>query len=201
MHFKIKSVTVNISFTFFAVILLVICFDNERFLLISILSSFLHELVHIIFILICGGGISEFSLTLLGGKIKRNQNLRLNYLKEAIISLSAPAANIIAGALTYTLGLEIVGTVNLIIGIFNILPFYDFDGGRGLSYLLSVCLDHSLIIKITDITSVISVVLISFCAIALIYNRNPSYSLIILCFYMFFSLFKNISTEKNLKNI
>lgn len=201
MYFKIKSASVSVSFTFFAVILLAICFDNEGILLISILSSFLHEAVHIILILICGGGISEFSLTLFGGKIERKQNLRLSNSKEAIISLSAPAINIIAGALTYTFGFEKAGLINLIIGTFNILPFYDFDGGRGLFYILSDYLDHSLIRKITDITSVISVILISFFTITLICNRKPSFSFIVLCLYMFFTLFRNISTEKSFKNI
>ncbi len=201
MCFKIKSATIKISFTFFAVVLLIMCFDNEGIVLTSLVSSLFHELIHIIFILLCGGGIEEFSLTLFGGKIQRKQSLKLSNFKEAIISLSAPAANIFAGALVHFFGYEIIAIVNLIIGLFNILPFYDFDGGRGLFYILSNNLDHSEIAKTIDITSVISVIIITFFTITLIYNHKPSLSLIILCSYMFFTLFSNISTEKNYKII
>jgi membrane-associated protease RseP (regulator of RpoE activity) len=195
MHFKIKSVTVNISFTFFAVILLIICFETNDILLISLVSSLFHELVHIIFILICGGEIGEFSLALFGAKISRKQNLKMTNIKESIISLSAPATNIIVGALMHLLGYEIIGIVNITIGIFNILPFYDFDGGRGLFYILSNHLDHLKIVKIINTTSVLSVILIATFTVTLFFNQKNGISMLFLNIYMIFSLFKNISSE------
>ncbi len=200
MRFKIKSTNIKISFTFFAVILLVMCFDNNGILLVSLISALFHELIHIVFILLFGGGIEEFSLTLFGGKIQRKQNLKLSNFKEAIISLCAPATNIIVGALFLFSKIQLIGYVNLVIGIFNALPFYDFDGGRGLFYLLSDYLEHSKITRILNVTSVISVSLISSFTVTLFFNKKASVSILLLSVYMVFVLFKNLSTE-NVKNI
>lgn len=195
MHFKIKSANVKISFTFFAVILLVICFDNEKILLVSLIFSLLHEIAHVIFIYLCGGGIDEFSLTLLGGNIKRNQNYKSSNIKEAIISLSAPATNLFVGALFLLGEFQTVGYVNLVLGIFNVLPFYDFDGGRGLYYILSNHLNYTKIVKILNITSVLSVTFVSSVTVTLFFNHKTGVSALLLSTYMIFSLFRNISSE------
>ena len=71
MLFKIKFVRVKISFSFFALVLLMLSFDNSSILLVSLISSLFHELIHIVFIFLFGGKISELSLSLLGGKIQR----------------------------------------------------------------------------------------------------------------------------------
>lgn len=195
MHFKIKSANVKISFTFFAIILLVICFDNEKILLFSLIFSLVHEIVHVIFIYLCGGGVDEFSLTLFGGNIKRKQNYKLSNIKEAIISLSAPATNLFVGVLFLLGGFQTVGYVNLVLGIFNVLPFYDFDGGRGVYYILSNHLDHTKIVKILNITSILSVSLITTVTVTLFLNQKIGISILVLSVYMIFSLFKNLSSE------
>ena len=195
MQFKIKSVRVKISFTFFAMVLLAVCLDNSGILLISLISSLFHELVHIIFIFLCGGKISELSLSILGGRIQRQQNLKLSSIKEAIISLSAPVFNIFTGAFMLFCGFKAVGYVNLVIGLLNVLPFFDFDGGRGLYYLLSAFLPQEKSRIIQNITSVASVVLISSVTVTLFFQGGFSVSLVILGLYMIFSLFKNLSAE------
>ncbi len=195
MRFRIKSTSFKISFTFFAVILLVICFDNKKILLSSLVFSLLHELVHVAFIYLYGGGIDEFSLTLFGGNIKRKQNYKSSNIKEAIISLSAPATNLFVGALLLLHGFQTPGYVNLVLGIFNLLPFYDFDGGRGLYYVLCDRLDNKIIIKILNVTSVLSVAFIATVTVTLFFNQKTGFSLLFLSIYMIFSLFKNLSSE------
>ena len=201
MQFKIKSTRIELSFTFLALILLTTCFDKEGILLISLISSVIHELIHIAFIIALGGKISEISFSIFGGNIKRSKALRLTNLKEFFISISAPATNIIVGALLLFFNFELWGYINLIIGGFNILPFYDFDGGRGLFYLFSNYLNHASVNKILNITSVLSVILISTFTVAVFFNGETGISMLLLCVYMFFSLFKNLKTEQFDKNI
>ena len=172
MHFNIKSVRVKISFTFIALILLAVCFDDSEIMLMSLFCSLFHEFVHIIYIFLCGGEISEFSLSLFGGKIQRKQNHRLSNLKEAIISLSAPVLNVFTGALLLLYDYKLCGYVNLVIGLFNILPFYDFDGGRGLVYLLSGHFSYEKLLIVLNITSVISVALVSSLSVSLLFQRT-----------------------------
>ena len=201
MQFKIKSTRIELSFTFLALILLTTCFDKEGILLISLISSVIHELIHIAFIIALGGKISEISFSIFGGNIKRSKALRLTNLKEFFISISAPATNIIVGALLLLFKLNLWGYINLIIGIFNILPFYDFDGGRGLFYLLSNYLDYSSVIKILNFTSVLSTILVSSFTATVFFNSKTGFSMLILCVYMIIALFKNLKTEDYNKNI
>ncbi len=195
MQFKIKSTTIKLSFTFLALILLVSCFDKEGILIISLISSIIHEIIHIIPIVAFDGKISEISFSIFGGNIKRNNSLKLTNFKEFIISISAPATNIIVGALLLLFKLNLWGYINLIIGIFNILPFYDFDGGRGLFYLLSNYLDHSSVIKILNFTSILSAILVSSFTATVFFNSKTGFSVLILCVYMIIALFKNLKTE------
>ncbi len=201
MQFKIKSTKVDVSFTFLALILLTTCFDKEGILLISLISSVIHELIHIAFIIAFGGKISEITFSIFGGNIKRSKALKLTNLKEFFISISAPATNILAGALLVLFNIRLWGYINLIIGGFNILPFYDFDGGRGLFYLFSNYLNHSSVNKILNVTSALSVILISTFTVAVFFNGKTGVSMLLLCVYMIFSLFKNLKTEHFDKNI
>lgn len=195
MQFKIKSTRIELSFTFLALILLTACFDKEGILLISLVSSILHELIHLALIIAFGGKISQISFSIFGGNIKRSKAIKLTNFKEFFISISAPATNILAGALLVLFNINLWGYINLIIGVFNILPFYDFDGGRGLFYLLSNCLDLSIVNKILNVTSILSVLVISSFTVAVFFNSKTGVSMLLLCVYMFFSLFKNLKTE------
>lgn len=201
MQFKIKSTRIELSFTFLALIILTTCFDKEGILLISLVSSIFHELIHLTLIIAFGGKISEISFSIFGGNIKRSKALKLTNFKEFFISISAPATNIIVGALFLIFNFNLWGYINLIIGIFNILPFYDFDGGRGLFYLLSSYLDYSSVNKILNVTSVLSVIVISLFTVAVFFNSKTGVSMLILCLYMIFSLFKNLKAEDYSKNI
>ena len=195
MQFKIKSTRIELSFTFLSLIILTTCFDKEGILLISLVSSILHELIHLALIIAFGGKISQISFSIFGGNIKRSKALKLTNFKEFFISISAPATNILAGALLVLFNINLWGYINLIIGVFNILPFYDFDGGRGLFYLLSNCLDLSIVNKILNVTSILSVLVISSFTVAVFFNSKTGVSMLLLCVYMFFSLFKNLKTE------
>lgn len=195
MQFKIKSTRIELSFTFLSLIILTTCFDKEGILLISLVSSILHELIHLALIIALGGKISQISFSIFGGNIKRSKALKLTNFKEFFISISAPATNILAGALLVLFNINLWGYINLIIGVFNILPFYDFDGGRGLFYLLSNCLDLSIVNKILNVTSILSVLVISSFTVAVFFNSKTGVSMLLLCVYMIFSLFKNLKTE------
>ena len=104
----------------------------------SLLSAFAHECVHIFFIYLFGGKISSISISALGGTISRKNTAALNNLQEAVINISAPVFNIFLGffVLISSPQYEVFSYVNIIMGLFNILPFYSFDGGVFLKYIL-----------------------------------------------------------------
>ncbi len=199
MRFKVKNTNVKISFSFFAVFLLSLVSDTFNIYLFSFIVSLVHEFVHIVFILLFDGQISEFSLTLFGGNIKRNTTKIISNTKEAIISFSAPVTNIVIGVVSLFIPRKtsLFAIVNLFIGIFNILPFYNFDGGRGLYYLLSIKLSDNATNTILNFTSILVTIAFSFISVFTFINYNKNYLLLILSVYMILSIIVSLKERLN----
>ncbi len=191
MRFKVKNTEIYLSFTFFAVLLVLLCVGQLRICLYSLVSSLIHETVHIIFILIFSGGISSITISGFGANIKRTNDDLLKPSKEAIISFSAPVINLIVSLVLYLIYEKhtIFGTINMIIGIFNLLPYYTFDGGRGLDFLLKPLLSEKSIIIILDILSVCVTILFSFTSVYIFSNHSRNVTLLFLSIYMIANLF------------
>ncbi len=195
MRFKIRSTEVIISFSFFALILLSLTLENSGIFIISIITSLIHECIHLIFIVFFKAEVSSVRLSLFGGEIKR-AGLSVDDYKEALISLSAPVFNIIVGFVIHINNPDnLFGSVNLLTGLFNIMPFYSFDGGRGLYFILkgkvkeiniqTICLILSLLVCISFLT--INGVLIKNNSGNIFFLLMSLYMLILLVFKVFYS--------------
>ncbi len=183
MKFKIGKTRVSISFSFFALILLSCVWNNSRIFIISLVVSMLHELVHLTFIIIFGARLSEIRFSVAGGEIVRDDDV-LTSCKEAIISLSAPILNIITGGALLLFNPESLwGAVNLVIGVFNLLPYETFDGGRGMRFLLQGRISDTTLNVITAFFSF--VVCFFFLAINALLIKNNSGNI----FFLGISLF------------
>ncbi len=149
MKFKLKNTRVEISFSFCALILLCCVHRDNKIFLISLVVSLFHELVHLFFICLFGARADAIKFSFMGGEIIRGTDT-LAGCKEAIISLSAPVFNVVAGCILHIIYPESYwGVVNLIIGVFNLLPYEAFDGGRGLLFLLKDRVDSKALNIIT----------------------------------------------------
>ncbi len=184
MRFNINNISVKISFSFFALILFFLITDKITFYLITLASAFFHEIIHIVFICLFGGSISEISVTLLGGNIKRN-NYQCNYLQEAIINISAPVGNLIL-ALFFSKYIHVFH-INLVLGIFNILPFYTFDGGHFIKNILCLFIREKAADRILTVVSVVITVCFAFLGIY-IYLYSNNISLVVFSVYCFVSI-------------
>ncbi len=139
MEFKICNTKIKPCFSFFALILLLLIKGNNRLLIVALVVSLVHELIHLIFLLILKCRIDTIKLSVLGGNIIRDRGCATSHLGEALINFSAPLFNILTGIiiLIFSNGSP-WAYVNILIGVFNILPFYNSDGGNGLYHLLTV---------------------------------------------------------------
>lgn len=189
MLFKIGKLRFNLSFTFIAVILFIILNKKFNFLGVSLICSLLHELVHVIFIVAFGCEIEEIALTIFGGNIKRKSNSKTTLLKESVIHLSAPIFNIALGTIILIFNKNNHwGYVNLFIGLFNIAPFLNFDGGVGLCMILSYFLKEATVQKIITVTSFIIVVIFTAFDLWVSMNRGINISFVFINVY-FVALF------------
>ncbi len=194
MKFKIKNTEINVSFTFFAVFLILLCIGELKICLFSLVASLIHELIHIVFIIVFSCEISKMTLSAFGADIKRNSDILTSNYKEAIISFSAPVFNIIIGLVSYLIFKKptVFGTVNLIIGIFNLLPYFSFDGGRGLSFVLKSFFEEKTVEIILNIFSATVTILFSFISVYIFFHHKRNITLIFLSFYMIANLLVSV---------
>lgn len=198
MQFKIKNTDVKISFSFFAVYLIFLCTGKGKIFLITFVTALIHELIHIQFIYLFGASVSEISLSLFGATIKRCSDSEISNIKEAVINYSAPITNVVIGVVSVLLGGESTwATVNIITGLFNLLPFYFFDGGRGLYFSLSAMFSDRTCERILTVTSVIITVVFCFFAVYIFFAKDRNFLYILLSIYMIFAVTTGIfSAEK-----
>ena len=197
MQFKINNTSYKICFSFFAVILLALSTDKGKTLLLILLFAGLHEAVHLIFIYSLSDPPKSVSLSLLGANISRGTNSTTSLNSEILINISAPVFNIAAGAFFQLLSVKTeeysalfseFALINFVIGLFNLIPFYTFDGGNALKYFLLKLCNEKVTEQITTAISLAVTVLFSFASIYIFLNYSHNFSLLIMCAYMFIAI-------------
>ncbi len=190
MQFKVKEISVKVSFSFLALILYFIVTDNIRIYLITLFSAIVHESVHIIVIYLFKGNIKSIVFSASGGNIGRETSLDFSFLKEAMVNVSAPVINIILGIVFCYWGsaLKDFSIVNFMLGAFNLLPFHSFDGGRFLENILMYFFDYKKVKVVTDSISVLVAVFFTIVSILIFVKYEKNYFLILFSLYMILSI-------------
>lgn len=120
MEIKIKNFTFRLDFTFLILLSFAVLYGYESAVQI-ILFSVLHELGHIIMLLIFGARPTLIKLSFYGMGMKYEKHL--SKIQELFVLLCGPAVNL---ALFAFFGNEI----NLMLFLLNIFPVVPLDGGR-----------------------------------------------------------------------
>lgn len=190
MQFKIKNTTIKIHFTFFAVVLLFLVSGNFELFLVTSICAIIHEAVHIMFILLFSGRISEISLSLIGADIKRFSQYVISNTKEAMTCISAPLLNIALFLIFRNCDERFLlfSQVNFTLGFINLLPFYSFDGGCFVEYLLLTRFNEKKTDNILTVVSVITTVFASIFAILFSLHIKGIHPSAFFCLFMVLSL-------------
>ncbi len=199
MKFNIKGTEVYISFTFFIVFAVILLNGNLKLYFVILSFSVLHEFVHIVFLMIYGFPIRRIALSIFGGNISRDKNSE-EYIKEAIINLSAPIVNIVIGVvLLCSDNYKEWGNINLFIGAFNICPFYNFDGGRGLHNILTKISGRVGADKAIFVSSILVLLGFTFANTAVIATKKPNIFFVAINIYLISCFAVNLFKKDTLK--
>ncbi len=198
MLFNIFGIRIEITFLFIAFIAFVLTLKAPSNVLITIVSSLIHESGHLLVMLLSGNKPQKIRFELTGINIIRNQDISISNRNEILISLGGPLVNavvfILCCAYLCFKGNSIILTsacINLILMTFNLLPVKRLDGGNALYYFLVQKHNISFSLKIIQITSVFFIFLIFLWGIYIFIASKYNISVIIIAIFLTLSLFSN----------
>lgn len=142
LFFNFGKVKLEFDFTFFAVVALFTFLDTTGIAMLSFFACIIHEMGHLITMLFCK--ILPEKITFYGGGIKIISELHMySHIKQVLVLISGSGVNFIVFLLLFLYGgrldfyVVMLSTVNLLIGIFNLIPMGYFDGNQLLRIFLS----------------------------------------------------------------
>ena len=169
--------------------------------LAALLAAFLHELGHIIAAKIYNIELGELRLGIFGASLTSRVML-CSYKKEIFLCLAGPLVNLISVLIlfpfckNYDSFCTLFISASLFLGLLNLLPIYDFDGGRILFCLLSLRLSLKTVTLIIKISSFILIFILWSLSVYLLLRLSSSVSLFIFSLALFSKIF--LTQKENL---
>ena len=195
---KKTSLKIRLSFSG-AIMVLALFLTHSYISLAALLAAALHELGHIVAAKVCGIPLDELKLGIFGASLT-SKALLCSYKKEIILCLAGPLVNLTSALLV----LPFYNTENgfsslfisasLFLGILNLLPIYEFDGGRILFCMLSLRLSLKTSTKIIRTSSFILIFSLWCLSVYLLLRLSSSVALFIFSLSLFSKIFL---TQKN----
>jgi stage IV sporulation protein FB len=198
MAFNVFGIKIEITFLFVAFIAFILSLKVPSNVLITVLSSLIHECGHLIMMIISDNKPKNVRFELTGINIIRNQDIRVSNKNEILISLGGPLMNLIIVISCciylcfYNNNLIMTfACINLILMVFNLLPIKQLDGGNILFYSMMQNFDICFSSKVMKITSVIFIMIIFIWGIYVLISSRYNISIIIIAIFLTLSLFSD----------
>ncbi len=131
--FSLKGTKFYISFGFLFVITLMFIFDETASALISLTAFAVHEISHIIFILLFKGRVDYIKFSLLELNIS-TKVYALSKWERIVVSLAGAFGNFLMALIFFSINTS-VSLINIAVGCFQLLPIIGFDGDNVLEIL------------------------------------------------------------------
>ena len=126
------------GFSFFLLLAVVCRWQAGTMLLLSFLAILLHEIGHLLAMLLAKTSVKSINFTAFGVHIVRSAVQFVPPLRLVVVYLAGPAVNL----LLLPLGRQfpLFATLSLCLAVFNLLPVAPLDGGRALRAALAASL-------------------------------------------------------------
>lgn len=140
MKVKLGGTVLRINISFAVAVTLTLIVDESGLCATAFFCCIIHELGHIVTLLILGEKPKLIELSFYGVKLERFGVSGIRSFGEIIIYASGPTANFALSALLFIFGnaegVKTAAAVSLCLGLFNLLPCQPLDGGNILKFFL-----------------------------------------------------------------
>ena len=175
-----------------AVLLLaVMAYARSALLLATVLCVAVHESGHLLAARVMRIPLRLLELDLPGAKILP-AGLLPSYTSEWVLAASGPVASVLLFGLCAPLGTPFftkVAAISLCLGLFNLLPICDFDGGRILHALTAAVFGDHTARSVLSASSYLCLLLLFSISACLLLRYGQNMTLAVLCASLFARLF------------
>ncbi len=188
---KLFKTQIGFSFSFFAVIALIQLIQGTNYFLFALSACILHELGHIVMMCLFNVAPKQIIFYGAGIKITPDNSKITSVTFDFLILIAGVVTNFLLFLILYfcfqkNFNISLFAMFNLIIGVFNILPFKHFDGGKIIELILnSTATKHSYLIRKS--IRIISIFLLIIFGIAFGYYQGINISLYFTILYIIIS--------------
>lgn len=135
------KVTLQVDYSFFLVLSLFLLADQSGWAWMLLVSVFFHECSHLAAMAGLGVQVRQLRLTPFGVEIRQQSPNHLGYGRESMIYLAGPVCNLALAGLAFLAAGRLQGrwlelsAINLVMGLFQLIPLVPLDGGQLLGCL------------------------------------------------------------------
>lgn len=169
---------IDISPAFALTAALIYLLDGQGMFALAVVSAAVHELGHYAVLTAFGAKPYLLRLELTGAAMYFDES-RLSYGQELVAALAGPAAGLLLAIGAAIMKAHTLAGVSLVLSVFNLMPIGGLDGGRVLSALLSMLLDHDRAQRICFWVTVICAAAMLGCGLYLMLHTHSGGALII----------------------
>lgn len=188
---RFLGVEISFQYLYFALLTVVLILDKNGGIFCCFLSSFFHEIGHLVAILFLKQKVDRIEFSLFDIKIK--SNYYVTFSKELVITLSGIAFNFVL-FLLFIRTIKLFALANLFIGIFNLLPVSTLDGGQAINIILNKFISVKKSVIIINILTVSFAIPIFTMGIIILFNTGYNFSFLLLGVYLLLTPIYNRKT-------
>ncbi len=194
MKLNLGKTALKINVSFAAVITLMLILDGSGTCAVALFCCVIHEIGHIICLVILGEKPESVELSFYGIKLERSRQSSLTAAEEMAVYAAGPVMNFIFSAFMLPFasghtGIKTAAAISFCVGVFNLLPCPPLDGGNILSSFLVFISDEEKTKKICFYVSYFVIISMAVTGIAMII-MNGNFTLAAAAAYLAWTFFK-----------
>ncbi len=186
MKLRIGKLKFVIGYEAVAAMTAVLILDRENYVICCFLAAMLHEMGHILMMLLFKVRIREIDLRLFDILIRGDEPNSLR--ADIFITLGGIMMNLISAVIFLPISVKL-SLPNIALAVFNILPVMSLDGGHLLYILLSRRFDIRFCDNALRLTTFIFILPFMTAGIYILINSGYNYSLLAISLYLLTVLF------------
>lgn len=187
MTAKILKTELEITFPFALLIAILLCCDKTGMMSVSLIAVILHETGHLIALYALKLPPRKINLRLCGIQMVQTR-LFESTAAQITVAAAGPAANLITSLALLPLSAyrfcASLCACGFVIGLFNLLPLYELDGGDILRCLLSIRLDPKTVRIVSGTVNAVILILLAIAGVLIFISPSHNPTMLIATVYL-----------------